>query len=92
MCADAVTDTPLVDLSLAPFLPVDETEPERDVSAIIGSKLLQGWAMLDETCSSASCSGGVPLMRDKKGQVRCMHARAHAVVNTRRSTASSVYK
>lgn len=59
---------PLFDLSSAPVLP-KEGPYENDPSEALAAKLLMGWAMLDETCTLEGCSGSVPLMRDKKGQV-----------------------
>ena len=47
---------------------VDDSDP----SEALAAKLLLGWAMLDETCSYEDCSGNVPLMRDKRGQVDCI--------------------
>lgn len=60
---------PLVDLSQAPFLEDEDEAPREDVTRLISSKLLLGWAMLDETCGNPDCSGSVPIMRDKQGQV-----------------------
>lgn len=70
-----------MDLTSAPFLPpLTEERPknsssssavEEEATRRISQKLLMGWAMLDETCRNSAnlCTGSVPLMRDKQGQV-----------------------
>lgn len=40
-----------------------------DPSYKISQKLLQGWALLDKTCTSSKCNGETPLLRDKNGKV-----------------------
>jgi uncharacterized Zn finger protein (UPF0148 family) len=56
-------------LSTAPFLFKHATDAN-DTSTKIGSKLLKGWALLDQCCTLPGCTGNVPLMRDRDGQVR----------------------
>ena len=56
----------LFNMEDAPILPSEDDAP--DASALIGQKLLTGWALLDEVCTGA-CRGSTPLMRDKKQQV-----------------------
>jgi len=41
---------------------------KKDISGLIGQKLLQGWTMLGEVCPNDSCPG-VPLMRDSQKKV-----------------------
>lgn len=43
-----------------------------DASQKISQRLLQGWALLDEVCSSATCRGSTPLMRDRDGHKCCV--------------------
>lgn len=43
-----------------------------DASQKISQRLLQGWALLDEVCSSATCRGSTPLMRDREGHKCCV--------------------
>ena len=62
-----------MDLSAAPMLPREDVD-DNDPSEALAAKLLQGWAMLDEVCSYEDCSGNVPLMRDKRGQVDCIYS------------------
>ena len=45
-------------------------DPGDDTSLLISAKLLQGWALLDAACYSPACNGSVPLMRNRRGQVR----------------------
>jgi hypothetical protein len=65
---------PLIDLSDAPILNFNtESEGEKggvvDVSAKLSQRLMQGWAIMDDVCTDTLCTGNVPLMRDRSGQV-----------------------
>lgn len=35
----------------------------------IGKYLVQGWALLDETCPSEECADVIPLLKNKSGRV-----------------------
>jgi hypothetical protein len=41
----------------------------RDPSELIAQRMMQGWAMLDETCPNASCFNEIPLLRNKNNEV-----------------------
>lgn len=40
-------------------------------SRLIGQRMLQGWALLGETCPTADCIG-IPLVRDRQGNKMCV--------------------
>eukprot|EP00624_Nannochloropsis_granulata_P003944 evm.model.NODE_29824_length_19217_cov_25.223761.1 len=46
----------------------EDVVQKKDVSAEIGQRLLQGWALLAEAC--VECA--IPLMRDREGKNRCL--------------------
>ena len=41
----------------------------RDPSELIAQRMMQGWAMIDETCQNASCFNEIPLLRNKNNEV-----------------------
>ena len=47
-------------------------QEEGDASVQIGRKLLMGWTLLADVCTSKVCMGGVPLMMSKEGQLQCV--------------------
>ena len=51
----------------APIVDRAALSKKPDPSNLIGERLLQGWALLEETCPSCS---DIPLMQDKKKEVR----------------------
>lgn len=57
-----------------------------DPSELIGQKLLQGWALLDQTCPSARCNNCIPLMHDMQKKVcycrlfTCLHRAFSAIL------------
>jgi len=56
---------------LVPFLP-SPPSTDQGPSAMLAKRLVQGWAMLDEVCTSTTCKGHVPLMRDRSGKKMCV--------------------
>lgn len=59
-----------LDMNNAPILNLSSfgRDPD-DPSSRISKRLMQGWALLDRCCTSATCRGEVPLMRDLDGKV-----------------------
>ncbi|GAM25268.1 hypothetical protein SAMD00019534_084430 [Acytostelium subglobosum LB1] len=49
-----------------------------EVSAIMGQKLLMGWALLGDECPNNECSG-TPLMRDREKMYHCVSCEASAM-------------
>ena len=49
----------------APILNFAKSDPSQKIS----QKLMKGWALLDKCCPLPSCSGNIPLLRDKEGKV-----------------------
>ncbi|KAI8086792.1 uncharacterized protein BX664DRAFT_336776 [Halteromyces radiatus] len=60
----------------------------KDPMSLLGTYLLQGWVMTDETCSKDGCY--VPLMRSKDGQVKFCVNHDHPLPSTATSTSSSL--
>ena len=67
-----IDDVPILDMSTAFGVGKDDSPANtaNEISHKISRKLMQGWALLDKTCSSAQCVNSVPLVRDKNKQVR----------------------
>jgi hypothetical protein len=61
---------PLIDLSNAPIL--KHALQEDDPSNLISKKMLQGYTLIDSICGNPSCSGNIPLLRDKNGKLFCV--------------------
>jgi uncharacterized Zn finger protein (UPF0148 family) len=61
---------PLIDISSAPIL--NFSQQDKDPSSLIAKKMLQGYTLIDSICSNASCSGSIPLLRDKDGLLFCV--------------------
>ena len=60
------------DVNDAPTLSFAKSGRDGDASSKIASKLLLGWAMLDEVCENQDCDCNAPLMRDKAGLKHCV--------------------
>jgi uncharacterized Zn finger protein (UPF0148 family) len=71
----------------APILNIFQEKDEDDASKLLGAKLLQGWALLEQCCTAGgkySATGcGLPLMRDKSGKVQCVVCDFAAAANKR---------
>ena len=61
---------PLIDISNAPIL--NFAQHDDDPSNLIAKKMLQGYTLIDTICSRSTCSGNIPLLRDKTGQLHCV--------------------
>ena len=61
---------PLIDISNAPIL--KHALQDDDPSNLISKKMLQGYTLIDAICDNASCSGSIPLLRDKNGKLFCV--------------------
>ncbi|RUP48352.1 hypothetical protein BC936DRAFT_144679 [Jimgerdemannia flammicorona] len=66
-----------VSSSASPIVAVNEDEARRrreqsaKASKLIGQKMLQGWALIDDVCPSTDCFG-VPLIRNRAKQLYCV--------------------
>lgn len=61
------TNNSTFDINDAPVLNLTSfSQSKNDPSSKISEKLLKGWALLDESCSSQNCNYSVPLMKDPK--------------------------
>lgn len=61
---------PLIDISNAPIL--KHALQDDDPSNLISKKMLQGYTLIDSICGNPSCSGNIPLLRDKNGKLFCV--------------------
>ena len=68
----------MIDISDAPIL--NFAQHDDDPSSLIAKKMLQGYTLIDSICNRPTCSGSIPLLRDKTGQLHCVHCDSDRVV------------